>query len=418
MPVPTNPTPDGPMHRPGELQKTPTGISGLDDITGGGLPLGRSTLVCGPAGCGKTLLAMEFLVRGIADFGEPGVFVAFEESADDLVANFASLGFDLAQAEADGLLVIDHINVDRGEMEETGDWDLDGLFLRLGRAIDSVGAKRIVIDTIETLFGAFSNTAILRAELHRLFGWLKARGVTAVITGERGDGTLSRHGIEEYVSDCVIVLDHRVTEQTSTRRLRILKYRGSAGPAGRGARQAHARARHPAPGGRPHRHQGGVAAAHVAVPPRPPHVGRHRHLRRTGGQRLLPAAGRHTGRIGGPRAARGRCPAARRRRHSRRAQPGPSVHRRHPCVRRRLRGHAPEPVGAGHAARGALRHGGGAARRACREEAACPQREVVQRSDIECLPKLCEFVLRRFLHDEILPIEVWPVRRCCGGVLA
>lgn len=215
------------MHRPGELQKAPTGISGLDDITGGGLPLGRSTLVCGPAGCGKTLFAMEFLVRGLADFGEPGVFVAFEESADDLVANFASLGFDLAKAESDGLLVIDHVNVDSSELEETGDWDLDGLFLRLGRAIDSVGAKRIVIDTIETLFGAFSNTAILRAELHRLFEWLKGRGVTAVITGERGDGTLSRHGIEEYVSDCVIVLDHRVTEQTSTRRLRILKYRGS-----------------------------------------------------------------------------------------------------------------------------------------------------------------------------------------------
>ncbi|HVF74654.1 MAG TPA: circadian clock protein KaiC [Acidimicrobiales bacterium] len=226
MPVPTYPTLDGPMHRPGELQKARTGISGLDDITGGGLPLGRSTLVCGPAGCGKTLLAMEFLVRGI-EYGEPGVFVAFEESTVDLVANFASLGFDLPKAEAEGLLVIDHVNVDRNEVQETGDWDLDGLFLRLGRAIDAVGAKRIVIDTIETLFGAFTNTAILRAELHRLFEWLKDRGVTAVITGERGDGTLSRHGIEEYVSDCVIVLDHRVTEQTSTRRLRILKYRGS-----------------------------------------------------------------------------------------------------------------------------------------------------------------------------------------------
>jgi circadian clock protein KaiC len=210
-----------------ELSKAPTGISGLDEVTGGGLPRGRSTLICGPAGCGKTLLAMEFLVRGISRFDEPGVFVAFEESAEDLVSNFTSLGFDLAQAEADGQLVIDHINVARGEMEESGDWDLDGLFLRLGAAIDSIGAKRIVIDTIETLFGAFSNTAILRTELHRLFGWLKDRGVTAVITGERGDGVLSRHGIEEYVSDCVIVLDHRVTEQTSTRRLRILKYRGS-----------------------------------------------------------------------------------------------------------------------------------------------------------------------------------------------
>ena len=212
----------------GVLPKAPTGISGLDEVTGGGLPRGRPTLVCGPAGCGKTLLAMEFLVRGITQFDEPGVFVAFEESADDLIANVASLGFDLAQLEADGKLVIDHVDAGRGEMEETGDWDLDGLFLRLGAAIDAVGAKRVVIDTIETLFGAFSNTAILRSELRRLFGWLKERGVTAVITGERGDGTLTRHGIEEYVSDCVIVLDHRVTEQTSTRRLRILKYRGLA----------------------------------------------------------------------------------------------------------------------------------------------------------------------------------------------
>jgi circadian clock protein KaiC len=209
------------------LPKTPTGIHGLDEVTGGGLPRGRPTLVCGPAGCGKTLLAMEFLVRGIVQFDEPGVFVTFEESADDLVANVASLGFDLARYEADGLLVIDHVSVVGGEMEDTGDWDLDGLFLRLGAAIDAVGAKRVVLDTIETLFGAFSNTAVLRAELRRLFGWLKERGVTAVITGERGDGTLTRYGIEEYVSDCVIVLDHRVTEQTSTRRLRILKYRGS-----------------------------------------------------------------------------------------------------------------------------------------------------------------------------------------------
>jgi circadian clock protein KaiC len=217
----------GPAARLRRLPKTLTGISGLDEVTDGGLPQGRSTLVCGPAGCGKTLLAMEFLVRGILQFGEPGVFIAFEETAGDLIANFAPLGFDLAKAEADGQLVIDHIKVVPGELEETGDWDLDGLFLRLGAAIDAVGAKRVVIDTIETLFSAFSNTAILRAELRRLFAWLKDRGVTAVITGERGEGTLSRHGIEEYVSDCVIVLDHRVTEQTSTRRLRIRKYRGS-----------------------------------------------------------------------------------------------------------------------------------------------------------------------------------------------
>jgi circadian clock protein KaiC len=209
------------------LLKTPTGISGLDEVTLGGLPRGRPTLVCGPAGSGKTLLAMEFLVRGVTQFDEPGVFIAFEESASDLIANFASLGFDLPRAEANGTLVIDHVNVALSDGGESGDWDLDGLFLRIGAAIDAVDAKRIVIDTIENLFGAFSNMAILRSELHRLFGWLKGRGVTAVITGERGDGTLTRHGIEEYVSDCVIVLDHRISEQTSTRRLRILKYRGS-----------------------------------------------------------------------------------------------------------------------------------------------------------------------------------------------
>jgi circadian clock protein KaiC len=209
------------------LAKSPTGIRGLDEVTGGGLPRGRPSLVCGPAGCGKTLLAMEFLVRGITEFGEPGVFVAFEETRDDLVANVASLGFDLAQLEADGTLAIDHVNVVPGEVVEAGEWDLGGLFLRLGASIDSVGAKRVVIDTIETLYGAFNDTATLRSELRRLFLWLKARGVTAVITGERGDGMLTRHGIEEYVSDCVIVLDHLVSEQTSTRRLRVLKYRGS-----------------------------------------------------------------------------------------------------------------------------------------------------------------------------------------------
>jgi circadian clock protein KaiC len=170
---------------------------------------------------------VEFIVRGITQFDEPGLFVAFEESEDDLIANVASLGFDLAQLVADGKMAIDHVKVEPAQLEESGDWDLEGLFLRLGTAIDSVGATRVVIDTIETLFGAFSNTDILRAELRRLFDWLKERGVTAVITGERGDGTLTRHGIEEYVSDCVIVLDHRVTDETSTRRLRILKYRGS-----------------------------------------------------------------------------------------------------------------------------------------------------------------------------------------------
>jgi circadian clock protein KaiC len=205
----------------GDLPKTPTGISGLDEVTGGGLPKGRSTLVCGPAGCGKTLLAMEFLVRGITEFNEPGVFLAFEESADDLIANVASLGFDLARFEAEGQLVIEHVDVNVGERQL-----VPRLAAAIAEAIDAVGAKRIVIDTIDILFEAATD-GVLRTELRRLFGWLKVRGVTAIITGERGDGTLTRHGIEEYVSDCVIVLDHRVTEQTSTRRLRILKYRGS-----------------------------------------------------------------------------------------------------------------------------------------------------------------------------------------------
>ncbi len=209
------------------LRKVATGISGLDEVTSGGLPQGRPTLVCGPAGCGKTLLAMEFLVRGITEFGDPGVFVAFEESVGELVENVTSLGFDLQRLQDDGLLVMEHVNLPPGDLEETGAWDLEGLFIRLGAAIDEVGAKRVVLDTIETLFGAFNNTAILRSELRRLFSWLKERGVTAVITGERGDGSLTRYGIEEYVSDCVIVLDHRVSEQTSTRRLRVLKYRGS-----------------------------------------------------------------------------------------------------------------------------------------------------------------------------------------------
>jgi circadian clock protein KaiC len=209
------------------LAKASTGIKGLDEVTDGGLPRGRPTLVCGSAGSGKTLLAMEFLVRGITEFNEPAVFIAFEETHDDLVANVASLGFDLAALERDGLLVVDHVNVVASELVEAGDWDLDGLFIRLGAAIDSVGAKRVAIDTIETLFGAFADTTTLRSELKRLFVWLKDRGVTAVITAERGDGALTRHGIEEYVSDCVIVLDHDVSEDSATRRLRVLKYRGS-----------------------------------------------------------------------------------------------------------------------------------------------------------------------------------------------
>jgi circadian clock protein KaiC len=211
-----------------QLRKARTGIEGFDEVTGGGLPAGRPTLICGSAGCGKTLFAMEFLVRGAIDFGEPGVFVAFEETEDDLIKNVRSLGFDLNELVEKQLLVIDHIRIERSEIEEAGEFDLEGLFVRLGLAIDSIGAKRVVLDTLEALFSGFTNHAILRAELRRLFMWLKERGVTAVITAERGDGHLTRQGLEEYVSDCVILLDHRVSDQLSTRRLRIVKYRGSS----------------------------------------------------------------------------------------------------------------------------------------------------------------------------------------------
>jgi circadian clock protein KaiC len=210
-----------------DLPKAPSGISGLDEITGGGLPRGRPTLVCGSAGCGKTLLALEFIVRGATQFDEPGVIITFEETAQELAQNVRSLGFDLDELIEQNKLAIDYIHVEPSEIEETGAYDLEGLFIRLGLAIDSIGAKRVVLDTIETLFGGLSNVAVLRSELRRLFRWLKDRGVTTIVTGERGDGQLTRQGLEEYVSDCVILLDHRVDEQKSTRRLRIVKYRGS-----------------------------------------------------------------------------------------------------------------------------------------------------------------------------------------------
>jgi len=210
------------------LAKSPTGIRGLDEITLGGLPRGRPTLVCGRAGCGKTLFAVEFLVHGAIDYDDPGVFIAFEETEEDLTKNVASLGYDLADLSRRKKLTIDYIRVERSEIEETGEYDLEGLFVRLGHAIDSIGAKRVVLDTIEAIFSGFQNTNILRAELRRLFRWLKDKGVTAVITAEQGDGALTRHGLEEYVSDCVILLDHRVRDQISTRRLRVVKYRGSS----------------------------------------------------------------------------------------------------------------------------------------------------------------------------------------------
>jgi circadian clock protein KaiC len=212
---------------PNQLEKSPTGISGLDEITGGGLPKGRPTLIAGSAGCGKTLFGLEFLVEGAKKFGEPGVFMSFEESSEELAINAASLHFDLKKLQRQKKLVVEHVQLERSEIQETGEYDLEGLFVRLEHAIDSVGAKRVVLDTIEALFAGLDDTAILRAELRRLFRWLKDKGVTAIITGERGEGTLTRHGIEEYVSDCVIMLDHRVMEQISTRRLRIIKYRGS-----------------------------------------------------------------------------------------------------------------------------------------------------------------------------------------------
>lgn len=226
--APTRTKKNAPIEAPSGPSKSPTGISGLDEITEGGLPTGRPTLVCGAAGCGKTMLAAEFLVKGATQFGEPGVFMMFEETASELADNMRSLGFDLDTLQREKKLALDFVRVERSEIEETGEYDLEGLFIRLGYAIDSIGAKRVVLDTLEALFAGVPNHAILRAELRRLFRWLKDKGVTAVITAERGDNAFTRYGLEEYVADCVILLDHRVVEQVSTRRLRVVKYRGSA----------------------------------------------------------------------------------------------------------------------------------------------------------------------------------------------
>jgi circadian clock protein KaiC len=209
------------------LPKCPTGIAGFDEITLGGLPRGRPSLICGGAGCGKTLFGVEFLARGAQDFGEPGVCISFEETSDDLAQNAISLGFDLKALERANKLVIDYIHIDKSEIAETGEYDLEGLFIRIGSAIDSIEAKRVMLDTPEALFGGLNDEGVLRSELRRLFRWLKDKGVTAVITGERGEGTLTRHGIEEYVSDCVVLLDHRLQSGVVTRRMRVLKYRGS-----------------------------------------------------------------------------------------------------------------------------------------------------------------------------------------------
>lgn len=214
--------------RQNTLEKSLTGIVGLDEVTRGGLPKGRTSLVCGGAGCGKTVLAMEFLVRGALEHDEPGVFMAFEENSRELTQNFHAMGFDLSKLVEQKKLAIDYVYIEKSEIEETGEFDLEGLFVRLGHAIDAIGAKRVVLDTIEMLFSGLPNHAILRSEIRRLFRWLKERGVTSIVTGEKGEGELTRYGLEEYVADCVILLDHRIEKQNSTRRLRVVKYRGSS----------------------------------------------------------------------------------------------------------------------------------------------------------------------------------------------
>ena len=210
------------------IGKSRTGIGGLDEVTYGGLPKGRPTLLCGSAGCGKTLFGMTFLYNGVVEYGEPGVFLAFEERPEDLIKNVGSLNYDIERLISEKKLAIDHVEIERTKIAESGEYDLEGLFIRLGYAIDSIGAKRVVVDTIETLFSGLENEQLLRSELRRLFEWLKEKGVTAIITAERGEGTLTRYGLEEYVADCVVLLDNRVHDQLTTRRLRIVKYRGSA----------------------------------------------------------------------------------------------------------------------------------------------------------------------------------------------
>jgi len=211
-----------------QLPKCPTGIQGLDEITGGGLPKGRPTLICGSAGCGKTLLGVEFLVHGAIEYGEPGILMAFEETAEELTENVISFGWDLAQLVEEKKLAIDHVYIDPHAIQETGEYDLEALFIRLGFAIQEIGAKRVVLDTIENLFIGLSNASIIRGELQRLFRWLKSQGVTAIITGERGENSLTRQGLEEYVSDCVIRLEQKIAEEMTTRYLQIVKYRGSS----------------------------------------------------------------------------------------------------------------------------------------------------------------------------------------------
>jgi len=208
------------------IPKTATGIPGLDQILNGGLPKGRVTLVVGNSGTGKTLLGIEFLVNGIRQHDENAILVTFEESASKVTENVSSLGFDLNNLQDDGKLTVMAFKVDLPE-KNRGYFDFSPLLVLLEEAIVCIGAKRVVLDTIELLFGAYSDQTTARIELVKLMRWLEDRGVTAIITGESGNNALTRFGIEEYVSDCVIVLDHRVREEISTRLLRVMKYRGS-----------------------------------------------------------------------------------------------------------------------------------------------------------------------------------------------
>src|SRR6202040_3231695 len=214
--------------RMSRLDKSLTGIAGFDEMTNGGVPKGRPTIVCGGPGCGKTMFALEFLVRGATEYNEPGVLMTFEETSEEMSKNVASLGFDLKTLAARKKLVLEYVRIEPAEIQETGEYDLEGLFIRLQHAVESIGAKRVVLDTVEAIFSGFSNTGMLRAEIRRLFRWLKDRGLTTVVTAEKGDGALTRYGLEEYVSDCVIFLDHRVSDQISTRRMAVVKYRGSS----------------------------------------------------------------------------------------------------------------------------------------------------------------------------------------------
>jgi len=210
-----------------QMHKCPTGITGFDEITEGGLPQNRITLICGGTGSGKTLLGIDFLINGATNYSEPGIFMSFEETEEELYKNVASLNLDLQGLVSHKKLLLEYVLLERRDMQDKGDFNLEGLFIRLEHAIDSIGAKRVVLDSTESLFAGVTDAGILRLEIKRLFRWLKDKHVTAIVTGELGSGSYTRHGLEEYISDCIILLDNRVREQMATRRIRVIKYRGS-----------------------------------------------------------------------------------------------------------------------------------------------------------------------------------------------